>query len=155
MEAYLAPACLVAFLALVAIVDLRTRRIPNWLTIVAASTALVLNVSRLGEPGAAASGGGLATGLLVFLPWYLAGGFGAGDVKAMAAAGAFLGPRGALLAATCTLLVGGLSALVLLAALRFKAARKGSGWRGREVRKHCVPYGVAIACGTAISLAWS
>jgi prepilin peptidase CpaA len=147
--------CLIIFVAAAAIVDLRTHRIPNLLTMSAATLGLVLNFSRIGGPGALASGAGLLLGLAAFLPFYLAGGFGAGDVKAMAAVGAFLGPKGALLAATCTLLVGGLGALVVLAALRWKSARSEDTWRLREAGQYRFPYALAIACGTALSLGWS
>jgi prepilin peptidase CpaA len=150
-----ATVCLLIFVAAAAIVDLRTRLIPNVLTLSAATLALVLNLSRAGGSGAVASGAGLLIGLAAFLPFYLAGGFGAGDVKAMAAVGAFLGPKGALLAATCTLLVGGLGALLVLAALRLKATRGQSGWQLGEAGRHRFPYGLAIACGTALSLGWS
>ena len=157
MQSYLSSGsiCLLIFVAAAAIVDLRTRRIPNLLTISAATLGLVVNLSRTGGPGAVASGAGLLTGLAAFLPFYLAGGFGAGDVKAMAAVGAFLGPKGALLAATWTLLVGGVGALIVVAALRWKAARNESSWRLSEAGRHRFPYGLAIACGTALSLGWS
>jgi prepilin peptidase CpaA len=157
VEAYLSSGtvCLLIFVAAAAIVDLRTRRIPNLLTLSAATVGVVLNVSRIGGAGAVTSGAGLLIGLAAFLPFYLAGGFGAGDVKAMAAVGAFLGPKGALLAATCTLLVGGLGALVVLAGLRWKSARREGGWRLRDAGRYRFPYGLAIACGTTLSLGWS
>lgn len=157
MEAYLSSGtlCLLIFVAAAAIVDLRTRRIPNLLTLSAATVGLVLNLSRTGGAGAVASSAGLLTGLAIFLPFFVAGGFGAGDVKAMAAVGAFLGPKGALLAATWTLLVGGLGALLVLAVLRWKSARNDGSWRLREAGRYRFPYGLAIACGTTLSLGWS
>jgi prepilin peptidase CpaA len=147
--------CLLVFLAVAALVDLHTRRIPNLLTIAAALVGLLLNVLRSGGPGALACGAGLLTGFATFLPFYLARGFGAGDVKAMAAVGAFLGPKGALLAAAWTLGVGGLGALLMLATLRWQAARTGRGWQLRDACRQHFPYGLAIACGTALSLPWS
>ena len=98
----------------------------------------------------------MLTGLAAFLPFYLAGGFGAGDVKAMAAIGAFLGPKGALFAAAWTLMIGALGALLVLAAVAYRAARtQGTTWSLRHAASQRFPYGVAIACGTAMSLAWS
>ena len=157
MEAYRSSLmlCLLIFVAAAAVVDLRTRRIPNLLTISAAIAGLLLNLSRGGGSGVMASGAGLLTGLAVFLPFYLAGGFGAGDVKAMAAVGTFLGAKGALVAATWTLLVGGLGALGVLAALRWQAARGQRHWRVSDAVRQRFPYGLAIACGTALSLAWN
>src|SRR5690349_13601453 len=73
----------VPFAVAAAIVDLRTRRIPNVLTICALVVGIALNLWRAGGAGALSSGAGLLTGLAAFLPFYLAGGFGAGDVKAM------------------------------------------------------------------------
>jgi prepilin peptidase CpaA len=88
------------------------------------------------------------------LPFYLAGGFGAGDVKAMGVVGAFLGPKGALFAALGTLGIGGVGALLVLAALRWQAARRGRAWQLSDARRQHFPYGLAIACGTALSLRW-
>jgi prepilin peptidase CpaA len=157
VESYLSSGTLflLIFVAAAAIVDLRTRRIPNLLTVSAAAVGLALNLSRIGGPGAVTSGAGILTGFAAFLPFYLAGGFGAGDVKAMAAVGAFLGPKGVLLAATCTLLVGGLGALAVLAGLRWKSARREGSWQLREAGRYRFPYGLAIACGTVLSLGWS
>jgi prepilin peptidase CpaA len=147
--------CLLAFLAAATVVDLRTRRIPNLLTISAAAVGLLLNLSRGGGTGALACGAGLLTGFAAFLPFYLAGGLGAGDVKAMAAIGAFLGPKGALMAAAWTLGVGGLGALLVLGAMRWRAAHSGRRWQLRDARRQQFPYGLAIAFGSALSLVWS
>jgi prepilin peptidase CpaA len=154
MQTNLALACLLAFVAVAAVVDMRTKRIPNWLTISAVALALVLNVARQGGYGALASGAGMLTGLAAFLPFYLAGGFGAGDIKAMGAVGAFLGPKGVLVASAWTLVVGGLCALAVVVAFRRKAARaEGGGFRNAGQQRF--PYGVAIALGTALSVVWS
>jgi prepilin peptidase CpaA len=50
----------------------------------------------------------------VFLILYLMGGMGAGDVKLMGAAGAFLGAKGVAIAATISVLIGLAYAIVLL-----------------------------------------
>ena len=157
MNAYRSTAtvCLLVFLAAVAVVDLRTRRIPNLLTVPAALVGLLMNLSCDGAPGALACGAGLLIGLAAFLPFYLAGGFGAGDVKAMAVVGAFLGPKGVLLAAAGTFGVGGLGALLVVGALRWQSVRTGRTWRPVDARRQHLPYGLAIACGTALTLPWS
>lgn len=154
MEHYFVPASLLAFVATAAMLDLRTRRIPNWLNAAAVAAAVIISVFESGGRGLTASGAGLATGALIFLPFYLAGGFGAGDVKAMSAIGAFLGPRGALVTAAWILVVGGLCAAVVLVARRWRRSSRDTGPPAAGGREP-FPYGVAIALGTALSLGWS
>src|SRR5262249_20304618 len=103
-----------AFLAAFAVADIWTHRIPNLLTVTAASLGVMLNFRNAGGHGVLMSVAGVLTGLAVFLPFYFAKGFGAGDVKAMGAVGAFVGPHGALFAAAWTLIAGALCALVVL-----------------------------------------
>jgi len=168
-------ACLLMFLLAVAVTDMRKRRIPNLLTVPAAIAGLTLNVWAAGSTGAVQSVGGLFFGLGAFLPFYLARGFGAGDVKAMAAIGAFLGPTGALLAAGGTLMAGAIGGLLVLLACGGHAAVQSLARRwvlrtyeicatGRMPRIQApagdaasirFPYGLAIACGTLTSFAWS
>jgi prepilin peptidase CpaA len=71
--------------------DLRTRRIPNKLTLPAILFGLALHLVRGGpvELGLSALAGLIAGG--VFLLFFLAGGMGAGDVKLMTAVGCLLG----------------------------------------------------------------
>ena len=167
--------CLVTFVTVAAVADLRCHRIPNWMTVSAALIGVTVNLLTSGFPGAAQSVAGLVVGLATFLPFYLLRGFGAGDVKAMAAVGAFVGPNGVLLAAGCTLIAGAVGAvLVLIAAGGLIAAlRLACDWSMRLLaissgavpapppRAHGAlstrrfPYGLAIACGTVASLAWS
>jgi prepilin peptidase CpaA len=52
-------------------------------------------------------------GCALFLPWYILGGMGAGDVKLLAALGAWLGPRDALWLALCAGLAGGVFGVVV------------------------------------------
>jgi len=93
--------------------DVRTRKIPNWLTGPAFLIALIVRWSMVG-PGDALSGlvGGLIAGGLLF-PGWMVGFTGAGDVKLMAAVGAWLGYPGGLLAALVALIAGGLIAILV------------------------------------------
>lgn len=90
----------VAASAVAAIIDWRTREIPNWLSLGALAIAPALHIAL----GAARSGawaglqqggwsvvGALACGLVPFAFWR-SGAFGGGDVKMMAAVGALLLP---------------------------------------------------------------
>ena len=52
-------------------------------------------------------------GTALFLPFFLLGGMGAGDVKLLAALGAWLGPRDALWLAVYASMAGGVLAVVL------------------------------------------
>lgn len=167
-------AALLTYVAILSVTDTLTRRIPNALTVSAAAVALALSIASHGTSGGIAAGAGLLIGLSLFLPFYLLGGFGAGDVKALAAVGAFVGPQGVLIAAACTLIAGAVGALiVLLATGGFAALQSMLGrWAlagyvmsatGRAARisapegdaaRRRFPYGIAIACGTAASLLW-
>jgi prepilin peptidase CpaA len=104
---------LTILLGVAAVTDARWHRIPNVLTLAGASIGLLLGAwGGLGDLAAAVLG--LCTGLALLLPFYLLGGMGAGDVKLMAAVGAFLGPKMTVLAVAGTLLAGGVLALAVL-----------------------------------------
>ena len=100
-----------------ALIDLRTRRVPNALTLSLAVSGLLLAAVGLGPIGPAAALAGFGTGLALMLPGYLVGGTGAGDVKLLAAAGTLLGPATTIWAFGFTLIAGGALAL-LVAAIR-------------------------------------
>ena len=87
--------------------DLHSRRIPNWLTFGAAAAAIATHYSIAGPSGAQYASSGWVLGLLVFLPLFLLGGMGAGDVKLLAALGAWLGPKDALMLAAYASMAGG------------------------------------------------
>lgn len=171
---YLADILLLGYVATAAVIDSRRHRIPNAVTVPAAIVGLGLGTLTHGAAGFAAAGEGLLVGLVLFLPLYLLGGFGAGDVKALAAAGSFLGPHGALVAAACTLIAGGIGATAVLLAVggvpalqamlrrwvfgahvlcatgESAALRPPAG----DAARLRFPYGIAIACGVAASLLW-
>ena len=100
-----------------ALIDVRTRRVPNVLTFPLAAAGVAVAASGYGPIGLAAALAGCGTGLVLMLPGYLLGGTGAGDVKLLAAAGTLLGPAATLWAFGFTLIAGGVIAL-LVAALR-------------------------------------
>src|SRR6266700_6068093 len=93
--------------------DLRTRRIPNWITVSGAAVGLVLHIQYGGAPGAMQSLAGAALGLAIFLGLYAAGGMGAGDVKLFGAVGAFAGPQALGVVFVFTGLLGGIAGLGL------------------------------------------
>jgi prepilin peptidase CpaA len=95
--------------------DVRTRRIPNALVFGAAIAGVLWAVAE-GPAAMLSSVLGWLVGLAVFFPLFALGGLGAGDVKLLAAFGAWLGPAGAIAAALWAALIGGVMATGVAAA---------------------------------------
>jgi len=155
--------CGAAFAIAGAACDLRSRRIPNWLTGSAVLIALALH-SGLG--GRRAFVNSLAACLMagaVFAVMFFMGGMGGGDVKLMAAMAAFAGlGRLAQLLITTALAGGAFAVMILVAHGAFLPLlrRAFAGlWRGNAAddlasnrpRKVYLPYGVPIAVGTLLT----
>lgn len=160
---------LVMLLVLAVICDLRTRRIPNALTVTGLLTALALGALAGWQPFLAGlAGAGVA--LALSLPLVMLGGLGGGDAKLLAAVGAYLGPADLLTALLITALVGGAMALALavhrgqlrqtLAHVGGLLARLGRPTGGdpqpapRTIRTAgalTIPYGVAIGVGALVT----
>ncbi len=124
--------------------DLISYRIPNQLNALAALAGLVLALASGGWsalPGALL--GGLVAGGLMAIFFFL-GAIGAGDVKALAALGVYLGPWGAIELFYMTVLAGG-----ILAVARILAAHGPRGLKNWRVmaRGLKLPYGLAICAG--------
>jgi len=94
-------------------VDLRSRRVPNILTLGVAGIGLALAVMQATRITPAEAAAGFAVGFLLMLPGHLIGATGAGDVKLMAAFGTLLGPARTGVAFVYTALAGGLLALAI------------------------------------------
>src|SRR5262249_32719666 len=100
---------LLVLLVWAAAVDLRHRRIPNWLTFTLMLSGLCLSWLQLspapgGFPSAAL---GLALGIALALIPYRLGAWGAGDLKLIAGVGSWLGPL-ALLETFALAAIGGM-----------------------------------------------
>ncbi len=93
--------------------DLRTRRIPQVLTLGGAAAGVTFHVVTGGWYSGVLSLLGWAVGIAVFLAPFALGGLGAGDVKLLGALGAWLGTKGVLWLALYTGVAGGLMALVV------------------------------------------
>ena len=143
-----------------AIGDLRTRRIPNRLVATLAVLGIAYSVAR--SPvleGLAGAAGGILVGLACWLPFYLLGWLGAGDVKLYAAAGAWLGPLRSVEGAVVAALFGALLSLIwMLKSYGIKNVAQTLGMAaaspqllspdpGGSRRSAAMPYGVAIAFG--------
>src|SRR5215207_7552353 len=109
-------------LAVACVADLRTRRIPNLLTMSAAGGALLFHLFTGGWAAAGWSLAGLFLGALLFFPMFALRGMGAGDVKLLAAVGAWLGPGQVAIVALATSIAGGVIAVVV--ALAYGYLRK-------------------------------
>ncbi len=120
--------------------DLRTGRIPDWLTLGAVGL-FVLIAAWQGHLGFALLGAVLPAGLLLLTALLAVtgiAGVGGGDVKYVAAVGAALGPLGGLLSLLLSLVIGLPAAVVQL-------------HRGRP----SYPFGPAVAFGSILSaLLW-
>ena len=150
-------------LAIAVVTDVRSRRIPNWLTgsIAGAGFGLAFGGGTVTPLQAAL---GLLTGLLLMMPGHLIGATGAGDVKLMAAVGTMLGPDLAFRAFLYSAVAGGVFAVAvatrrgILATTLHDAGRLVTSPAGARQaiespsRANRFAYGPAIAAGTLVSL---
>lgn len=102
---------LAAVVLTAAVSDLRSRTIPNWLTLGGIVLGFAVNFHTLGVAGLKTAGLGFLASLLFLIPFSL-GFLGGGDVKLMAAVGAFTGAGGLLAVFILDAILGGIVALV-------------------------------------------
>lgn len=145
--------------------DLRSRRIPNALTMSGLAAALLLRA--LVGPEVLIEG--VVGALLAFvltLPFLMLGVIGGGDVKLLIAIAAFMGPRHFLWAAALIAIIGGMVAIVdagrrgMLYPVLFNCGeilkhwatfgRRGANRSVSSVGALTIPYGVAIAAGALL-----
>jgi prepilin peptidase CpaA len=100
---------------LACVTDLRTRRIPNVLTLGAALAGLLYQSVNGGIDGLGHAALGWLVGALIFILPFALRGLGGGDVKLLAALGAWLGPTDVIWLALYTGVAGGVMALLVSA----------------------------------------
>jgi leader peptidase (prepilin peptidase)/N-methyltransferase len=111
---------LLAMLAVVTVLDLRSRLIPDLLTLPALAYAVLIAAPLHGHRGLleAIVGAVVGGGVMLFAVVLTRGAIGGGDVKLMAMLGAAVGWKASLAVLALSQLVGGTVAIVLLAARR-------------------------------------
>ena len=157
-----------ALLVVATVVDIHSRRIPNWLVLPFLAAGVIVNTASYGVKGLGRSMGGIAlavavTGVLCWLR-----GMGMGDLKLCAAVGGWIGPGQLGIALVATGLAGGVLALIWAACHgSLRESLEGSGdlvsafWT-QGVHPHprlvldnpsarTMPYAPAIAIGTIFS----
>jgi len=150
--------------------DLRNGRIPNYLTLGAALAGLAYQFGCHGAAGLMDGFLGILLGFALLILPYIWGGMGAGDVKALASLGAWLGLQATFYLFCYMALAGGLLALAVLAwrgclGVRFRQGYNlGLNWilcRGQRLsavpavptETKGIPYAVALALGMGV-LVW-
>lgn len=155
---------LCAVLAVAAFIDVRTHRIPNWLTYPTILLGFSLAFFNGGSALLANHLLGFFAAGLPFLALFLNGSLGGGDVKLMAGVGAFLGFPLALNALLSSIMIGGLFALLILIwqgrilglakyawqTLWHKVGILANPPASLPPHKDKFPFGIAIAIGTAL-----
>ncbi len=106
---------LAAGLATGALIDLKTRRVPNLITITLAATGVACAAAGWSGLSVQSSLLGFALGFALMLPGHMLGATGAGDVKLLAGVGAWMGPALTLGAFAATAITGGLMAIAMVA----------------------------------------
>ena len=163
-----------SFLFLICVTDTFYTKIPNLANLVLMLASIAFHCHSAGLSGFLFSLEGLLLGLALLIVPYLLGGMGAGDVKALAALGALLGPGQIFQVFLYASVVGGILAL-LHYALAFKAFNLGEKCSvfgtalkaflyskdprclrppvatGEQIR---FPYAAAIAFGFFVHIGW-
>ena len=106
------PAVLTAVCA--GVLDWRSRRIPNWLTVSGLVAGIGVNAVLSGWPGLKTGLLGAGLGLALLLPFVLIRSLGAGDWKLAGALGACLGPQQLIAVLMGTVLLAGIMAVAVV-----------------------------------------
>lgn len=155
---------LVVLIAVATFIDIRARRIPNWLVATGAVIAVGYHALSPFGQGAIFTLAGLAVGMAALMPLYALRTMGAGDVKLMGMVGAFVGTAAVFNVVLATMVAGGLLALGVTAYKRM-LPQLISNLRDMMIQTHIrrmgfgtsikatqsvgkMPYAIAIATGT-------
>lgn len=153
-----------------AFTDFRWHKIPNILTFPSMGVGIVGHGLVNGWDGLGFSLGGLGLGLVLLLGFYIMGGMAAGDVKLMAAVGAFVGPLNVFLVFLMTAILGGFYSIgMMIQGLGFRGMLERVGMMfktlfltrkvkmafvGNDESEVKLRYGLVIALGTLTFQFW-
>jgi prepilin peptidase CpaA len=159
----------IAIATVACLYDVSTSRIPNRLTFTTAALAILFHVFAPSGAGFSHATLGLLVGLLVFFPLFALGAMGAGDLKLMAAVGAWIGVPSIIYVALYASIAGGVLAVIV--ALRRRYLKQAvtnmkmllTYWWVEGVKPFPaltleskeslrLPYALAIAAGLAVTL---
>ncbi|RPF55845.1 A24 family peptidase [Aquisalibacillus elongatus] len=146
--------------------DIKFRKIPNYITFVVIVSGITYHSVANGLEGLLFSTTGIIIGiLLLFIPFFL-GGVGAGDVKLLGAIGAVMGAKFTIYAFLISAVIGGLISFIII----MKNGRLGFFFKSilftvlyREKtditssepkERFTIPYGVPIVIGTFSMMIW-
>lgn len=160
------------FTLVAAVIDFRLKRVPNYITVPAAVLGLAFHSLAPHGQGVWFALGGFGVGFaLLLLPWIIGGG-GMGDVKLLAALGAWLGPILILVAFAGSAFVAACGALGVIC---YHTLQKGIGYTRRRYlvvehaggvsldhssslaaakKRRVLPFAVPVAVSTWLLLAW-
>ena len=156
-EQALLPFIGIAILMTIAVViDVKTRRIPNWLTVSAFVAGIAYHVVTNGWQGLGFAMAGFGVGFGILLVLWLIGGGGGGDVKLMGAVGAWVGPLCTLLIFLGSAIFAVFCVIVLMVRNRLKGKRNRDfvpapattaevPTNSRTAIKQYIPYAVPVA----------
>lgn len=147
----------IAILMTIAVViDVKTRRIPNWLTVSAFVCGVLYHAVTNGWQGVGFAMGGFGVGFGILLVLWLVGGGGGGDVKLMGAVGAWVGPLCTLFIFLGSAVFAVFCVIVLVTRNKIKGKRNEDfkptpatvpdiPTNGRTAIKQYIPYAVPVA----------
>ena len=142
--------------------DIKTRKLPNWLTVPTFALGLLFHTVVGGLGGLQFSLAGFAVGFGLLFVLMAVGGGGGGDVKFMGALGAWVGWKAILVIFIGSGLIAAISLLALLAwgLISGKSAAKGGPEEAPSAARRLIPYALPatvsawLVLGGMFTLKW-